>query len=370
MKRVGLHLLLMIPAIAIGGVLPPVQTVFIVALENHIWSDFNGSTNAPFVNGTLLPMAAHCEQYYNPPGVHPSLPNYIWLEAGTNFGIYDDNDPAVNHQATTNHLVTLLKAAGISWKAYQEDISGAYVPLTSTNDYTPRHDPFVYFDDVTGTNDPHNAYGIAHIRPYSELARDLRSNTVARYNFITPNLCHDGHNSCYPDYNPVRQSDNWLAAEIPKILNSSAWSNCGALFITWDEGEGGMDGPIGMLLISPLGRGGNYRSTTYYTHSSLVRTLQEIFAVTPLLNGAAKAPALSELFMPLHISSATRLAGGEIELMCACVIAGATNIVQASANFSTWTPISTNVTATGYFTIVDSCATNLSSRFYRVLQLP
>src|SRR5256885_3620186 len=39
--------------------------------------------------------------------LHPSLPNYLWLEAGTNFGILDDNDPSSNHQSSTSHLVNL-----------------------------------------------------------------------------------------------------------------------------------------------------------------------------------------------------------------------------------------------------------------------
>jgi hypothetical protein len=30
---------------------------------------------------------------------------------------------------------------------------------------------------------------IAHIRPFTELKQDLAANHVARYNFITPNLC-------------------------------------------------------------------------------------------------------------------------------------------------------------------------------------
>src|SRR5450755_2911384 len=102
--------------------LPRVQAVFVILVENHVWSDFEGKTNAPFLNGTLLPLASHCEQYFNPPGLHPSEPNYLWLEAGTNFGIFDDNDPASNHQNTTNHLTAQLRRAGISWKTYQEDI--------------------------------------------------------------------------------------------------------------------------------------------------------------------------------------------------------------------------------------------------------
>src|SRR5205807_2777846 len=140
--------------------------------------------SAPYINNTLLPMASHAEQDYNPPGIHPSEPNYLWLEAGTNFGITNDADPAANHQSTKLHLVTLLANAHITWKSYQEDISGTVCPLTSMGAYAPKHNPMVFFDDVTNSNDPHSASCIVHVRPYSELGTDLQKNTVARYNFI------------------------------------------------------------------------------------------------------------------------------------------------------------------------------------------
>src|SRR5437867_6391004 len=114
-----------------------VQTVFIILMENHDWLSIKGNSSAPYINNTLLPMASHAEQYYNPPGLHPSLPNYIWLEAGNNLGIVDDSNPSANHQSTTNHLVTLLKNAGISWRSYQEDICGCLCPLVVTNKYYP-----------------------------------------------------------------------------------------------------------------------------------------------------------------------------------------------------------------------------------------
>src|SRR6266851_4604443 len=160
------------------------KTVFLILMENHNWSDIKDSSSAPYINNTLLPQASHAEQYYNPPGLHPSLPNYLWLEAGTNFGITNDNDPSSNHQSTTAHLVTQLNNAGISWKTYQEDISGTTCPLTSVNQYAPKHNPFVYFDDVTNTNNPNSAFCIAHVRPYTEFATDLTNNTVAQYVFI------------------------------------------------------------------------------------------------------------------------------------------------------------------------------------------
>jgi phospholipase C len=143
-------------------------------------------------------MAYHAEAYFNPPLVHPSLPNYLWLEVGVNFGVFNDDPPSANHQSMTRHLVTLLQQKNISWKTYQEDISCANCPLVSNELYAVKHNPFVYFDDVTDNLDPSWANCISHVRPFSELAMDLASNTVTQYNFITPNLCNDMHNDCAP----------------------------------------------------------------------------------------------------------------------------------------------------------------------------
>ena len=210
------------------------KTVFLILMENHNWSDIKNNPSAPYINNTLLPMASYAEQYYNPPGNHPSEPNYLWLEAGTNFGIYNDANPDANHQGTTQHLVTLLNNAHISWKSYQESISGTICPLTGNGLYATKHNPMVFFNDVTNTNDPNSSYCIAHVRPYIELAPDLQHNTQARYNFITPNLCDDMHDACAPLFDSVKQGDTWLAQNLPIILNSQAYKSGGFVFITWD----------------------------------------------------------------------------------------------------------------------------------------
>jgi phospholipase C len=278
-----------------------IKTVFIILMENHNWTggkksqNIKGNPDAPYINNTLLPMASHAEQYFNPPGIHPSLPNYLWLEAGTNFGISNDNPPSANSQTTTSHLVTFLTSANISWKAYEEDISGTVCPLTDVLKYAVKHDPFVYFDDVTNNQDPSSSNCISHVRPYSELANDLANNTVARYNFITPNLCDDMHDRCKPLQNSIKQGDTWLSNNVPAILASAAYQNGGALFITWDEAGTG-DGPIGMIVLSPFAKGGGYSNTVHYTHSSTLRTFQEIFGVSPFLGDAANATDLSDLF--------------------------------------------------------------------------
>jgi hypothetical protein len=101
-----------------------VKTVFVIAMENHNWTQpiqggiqqIYGNPNAPFinslVNGSALTniggsvvniseQVAYATAYRNagpdvspsPPAIHPSEPNYLWSEAGTNFGVFNDNDP-------------------------------------------------------------------------------------------------------------------------------------------------------------------------------------------------------------------------------------------------------------------------------------
>src|SRR5581483_10188872 len=105
--------------------LSSIHTVFLILFENHNWvGQIKGNPSAPYLNGVLLSAGAHAEEYYNPPNLHPSEPNYIWLEAGDSLGVVDDNGPALNAKDVPRHLATYLEHAGISWKAYEEDIDG------------------------------------------------------------------------------------------------------------------------------------------------------------------------------------------------------------------------------------------------------
>src|SRR5689334_6665145 len=142
-----------------------IKTVFVIAMENHNWTQpanqFSGpiqqifqNPNAPFinslVNGTAVALingrqvkisqqVAYAANYRsvlataggNNPHVHPSEPNYLWAEAGFNFNIFNDADPfvpqggptvnAVNNLDNQLHLVRLLTKAGKTWRSYQED---------------------------------------------------------------------------------------------------------------------------------------------------------------------------------------------------------------------------------------------------------
>lgn len=300
-----------------------VKNVWVILMENHNWTgnnsgaafgdpDIKGSPLAPYVNGTLLNTSAHAEQYFNPPGNHPSQPNYLWLEAGTNFGVLADTQPGQPQLNTDQHLVKLLEDAGVSWMAYAEPDFGSPVFDVCPLDFTfldVEHLPFVYFNDINLGLNPQSAECIAHVRPYYQLATDLADHTVAQYNFIVPNVCHDGHEGVSPcaatePADNTLRGDTWLQQNVPLILQSDEYKDGGALFIIWDEAEDSgafSDGPIGMFLLSPFAKGGGKRpfsNSIHYDHSSTLKTLQEIFNVQPLLGGAAdpKINDLSDLF--------------------------------------------------------------------------
>jgi len=265
-------------------------------MENNNWSSITQSV-APYIN-SLLPSASYCTNYFdNPIGVHPSEPNYIWLEAGDNLGITSDADPSASHVVSGQHLASLMNAKGVTWREYAEDITTGTCPITSTGLYAAKHVPFVFFTDIVGTTPSMTAANcVSHMKNYPDIHADLTNNTVAQYNFITPNLCNDMHGAggC-PGTNDITTGDNWLKTEIPLIMASQAYKNGGAIFITWDESEGG-EFPIGMIVLSPLAKGGGFTSSTKYYHSSMVRTVEEVFGLTPLLNDAANQPDLSALF--------------------------------------------------------------------------
>ena len=281
-----------------------VKTIFLVLMENNNWSSIKGSSSAPYINSLLTnAQASWCTSYYdNPNAQHPSEPNYIWLEAGSN-ALLDhtfttDNDPSATNSSAAPHLGSLMAASGVTFKNYAEDADGTTCPITSSGNYAVKHVPLLFFHDIVGSPPSKtNTTCMQHVVPYTKLAGDLSGGTVAQYNFISPNLCNDMHTDCGTG-DAVKQGDDWLKTQIPLIMASNAYKNDGAIFITWDESEGG-ELPIGMIVLSPLAKGNGYQSTKKYYHSSMVRTVEEVFGLSPMLNDAANQLDLSDLFTSL-----------------------------------------------------------------------
>jgi phospholipase C len=124
---------------------PSFSHVFIVVEENHSYSQVVGNPSMPYLN-MLINNYGLATQYFA--NGHPSLPNYLWLTSGSNDGITTDVCPAT---VTQDNIVRHLAAAGVSRKAYMEDLK-AVGSLTcggiNGGKYAGRHDPFIYFTDV------------------------------------------------------------------------------------------------------------------------------------------------------------------------------------------------------------------------------
>lgn len=251
-------------------------SVFTIVMENKSRSDILGNKDAPFINSLAQQNAVAAG--YHDSYVHPSEPNYIWMVAGENFGVLDDNDPSSHHIDSKSHIADQLELQGLTWKGYMESM-GQPCGLTGQYPYEPKHDPFVYFDDVNGwdgsTFQPSERCN-THVVDYSELDKDLASGNVPKYVFITPNMIDDMHDGSVAD------GDAWLAREIPKILASDAFNNGGVIFLTWDEGGGypqADDPPF--IVISPHAKRG-YTSQTPYDASSYLKTVQKILGLQSL----------------------------------------------------------------------------------------
>jgi phosphatidylinositol-3-phosphatase len=250
-------------------------TVFTIVMENHSLDDIRGNRQAPYINSLIdrYALAAGYHDAY----IHPSKPNYIWMVAGENFGILNDSDPRPESSITSgSHLVNQIEQAGLSWKSYQESM-GEACGLKSHGRYAVKHNPFVYFADVNGSDgsvfQPSERCN-SHVVDYGELASDLESGSVPDYVFITPDMKNDMHDGS------IARGDTWLSNELPRIFASKAYQDGGVLFLLWDEGSGQSDDPPFIVVSERAKRG--YVSDAEYDTSSYLKTVQAILALEPL----------------------------------------------------------------------------------------
>jgi phosphatidylinositol-3-phosphatase len=232
----------------------------------------------------------------------PSEPHYVWLEAGTNaFADHtfttDKSPSASNSTASTAHLATQIEEAGLSWTAYEEGIDAATggCPIAGSGFYAPKHDPFVFFQDVAGSPPGESTPGCAaHMKPITSLGPDLASGAVADYIFITPDLCHDMHGaSACPGGDVIKAGDDWLRSNLAPVL-AFANANAGVVFVVWDEGDAS-----GHLPFLALGRDvkPGYAGSRMYTHSSVLKTAEELLGL-PILSTVSDAEDLADLLAP------------------------------------------------------------------------
>jgi hypothetical protein len=341
--------------------LPHVGHVFVITLENEsATSTFSNPAADPYLATTLPSQGAFLPNFYATG--HESNDNYVSMVSGQPANLLNQADCPLYlnflnlitlsgideglgciFPAATQTVGDQLTAAGLSWKAYQEDMGNAPAreaaacghpavnSLDSTQSavagdgYVTRHDPFVYFHSVIDNQAYCNAHVVAMGSPSGTmpatalagetgLATDLQSvATTPNYSFITPNLCNDGHD--FPCTNQtggasaLANIDTFLSTWVPLITSSPAFQQDGLLEITFDEGSttdtaaccgetpglGGLlpgifgpgGGRVGAVLLSPFIAPGTTTSTSY-NHFSALASIEANFGL-PLLGEAQTA---------------------------------------------------------------------------------
>ena len=319
--------------------------VFVVNLENKDYrATWGRGSPATYLNATLRPQGLVLTRYFGT--AHHSLPDYIAQISGqgpseqtqadcpeftefvrTGTGAFEQalGDGCV-YPSSVITIADQLDAAGLAWKAYQEDIESSATAATTCrhpklggtdrtltarrgDQYATRHNPFMYFHSVIDS--PTCGDKVVGL---DALARDLTTvETTPAYSYITPNLCNDGHDDPCVDGRPggLVAADAWLRAWMPRILQSPAFRQDGMLVITFDEAEddartccgspappnvvrAGIIGPgggrVGALVLSPFVAPGT-TSRVPYNHYSLLCSVEDVFGLARL--GYAAHPALA-----------------------------------------------------------------------------
>ena len=315
----------------------PVETVFVIMMENHNLTQPNptsspqqilGNAAAPYMNSLMTPgnpnalYSSYASNLTNVgTGIHPSEPNYIWENGGSNFGVLADNDPsAASHNIITAPSLTgQLTAKGVSWNSYQEDVqysstggttsasgssAGNPNPFNGSTqyNYAVKHNPAAFFTD---SNSNPNAY-----LPFSKLQSDIANNTYANFNFITPNQYNDAHSALSGGFSyngvhytgdqaAVAQGDNFLSQMVPELEGTTAFQNgTGVIEIWFDETEGGDTSAytIPEIVLSKDAIGNAYDYTGSLTHSADLQTFEDIYNTGTCLQAACTSGNLAPLF--------------------------------------------------------------------------
>jgi phosphatidylinositol-3-phosphatase len=275
----GLVALLALPAARAAETLPPIHHVFVIVLENEGFDKtFGPKSEAPYLAKSLPAQGALLQQYFGTG--HASLDNYLAMISGqaassetrADCGIFADfvqtgttpDGQAIGHgcvyPATIKTLADQLTKAGLGWRGYMEDMGNdpqreatscghapigekdpthrAEPPSTAVpkgDQYAARHDPFVYFHSVLDS--PDCAKNVIRLE---QLPADLKTvATTPEFSFITPNLCHDGHDEpCKNgEHGGLESADGFLKHWVPIITAAPAFKLDGLLIVTFDESD-------------------------------------------------------------------------------------------------------------------------------------
>ena len=288
--------------------------VFLIVGENTSFRQVS-PRNAPYLTGTVIPHGGWLTNYHGL--TDGSLGDYAAMVSGQFVRCEQNNDYSFTngdvpgqiacHQSV-NNLFHQLDGRSIPWQEWTESATNScdlfdHGSTWAHNLYVSHHSPALYFDDIQANHSSEDvipslecrqkvlATGTTAPNDMSVFDAALGAGTVDRFNMVIPNDCENGHDRC-GTHNAVRQFDDFLAREVPKIQASPAFGSDGLIVVVWDEGSDLDPLHVGAALLGPQVKPGT-TSAVSLNHYSLLRTLEDGFGISRHLAHAAGAHAFT-----------------------------------------------------------------------------
>jgi len=263
--------------------LPAPSHIVIVIDENKGYGNIIGSGKARYIN-ELAARGASLTKFYA--SHHPSQPNYVDFFAGDTLGVCDDT--CTTTPFTSQNLGAALIAAGKSFTGFAENLPPNASSVCKTGTFARKHTPWLDFSNVPSTSS----------KRFSDFPQDAAGfATLPDVSLVIPNLVNDMHNGSAIGAE-VKAGDDWLKQNLSAYADWAEKNNS-LLVVTWDEDSSSYtincaNGVITtkppknhiatIVMGEPVAPG--TKSTTIYTHADLLRTILDIYGITPFGDSA------------------------------------------------------------------------------------
>lgn len=217
-----------------------------------------------------------CDSYFTSV-MSESAPNHLYMVAGTAGGLVDDNVPST---LNFTPVFEKLDGLGVSWKVYG---------------FSRWYEKFAYVQSTPSAKKKFSSG--------SEFANDVESGNLSDVSWIIGAPGGSEH----PPQN-IQIGENSVANDIVNKVGTSTYWKSAVIFVTWDDYGGfydhvpppqvdnfGYGFRVPCLVISPFSKMG-YIDSAINDHTSILKFIEQRYALSPLSSRDATANDMSEAF--------------------------------------------------------------------------
>ena len=283
--------------------LPQPKHIVIVIEENKGFDDIIKNPNAPYLNLLVKQGALLTKSYALH---HPSQPNYMELFSGEDQSVYNDNCPSKRQSFSKPSLGGLLLKHEFPFIGYAESLppqsaNWKNVVCKPPTNFAVKHCPWMDFKDVP----------LDVSQDFDTFPTDAAGfNGLPTVAIIIPDLVNDMHGvGNTPTSQEITDGDKWLRVHLDAYAQWAKAHNS-LLIITWDEDGSSYTYPkfpaqkistsppqnhIATILVGAMVKPKS-TSDQIYTHYDLLRTIEDMFGLIPLLGNSDKAKDIADIW--------------------------------------------------------------------------